>query len=679
MNWRRAFAFLLLAILPLLYFNCSRMKGAKYGAVLISDGSSAGPDGPGGTQEFYYDFQVFSDGTVKVWQDKELKYSPTNGEPGSYSIQGLPGWATFDSSTGTITGTPRKLSDAGRFTITKEGGLKYGEFVVTVVGDELKEQQWHLTNLGQTGFALTPGSSGQDIHFSQTVKKSLFGSGIRVAISDTGAVLSHPDLSPNVLKNESRNYANNFAALKTWIGDPTPPVGNPEEAHGTAVTGLVSEKGWNGIGGRGVAPESKFAAFYFLPAQDKLAQAGLTDAALYDQFAGNFHVFNFSWGDPQCALTEYNQSFTDKLVAGVTIQRNGRGSAYVLAAGNAFIEDLSDCYLNVNPGVDFVLGNASFSELNTTPYTINVAAVNADGVVATYSTPGSAIWISSTGGEYGHSKINVGDPPQLGMPALITTDYPGCNNGMSSLDKADSDFNNGSNNPDCRYVNTMNGTSGATPTVTGAVALILQANPNLYWRDVKHILAKTADKIDANVLAPNHPVSGLNLTGHAYETPWITNKAGFNFHNFYGFGRINVDKAVDLAKIYDFPLGTFKTTGFKYDSGTINVAVPDGSPAGVTQTMAVTDAMAIEAVQLRVSTTDCAGDMGLELTSPMGTKSILMNINSKLRDGAILNHIFLSNAFYGEPSAGTWSFKVIDGRTTCQARLTNWKLNFFGH
>jgi hypothetical protein len=667
----------ILALLPFLYMNCSKKSsssGDSGGTAIPTPGQpSAVP------KTSLTSFTLDANNHITVYQDKVLNYSPSNGTASSYTIVGLPTWATFDSTTGTITGSPHKLSDTGTFTITDVTAVKtYGPYSITVAGDTMKEQEWYLLNTGQNAYALNSGTAGNDVHMSNSVAANLLGIGVRVAISDSGVYLAHPDLSDNILPNESRNYLSSSAA-QAWIGDPSPLASNPDDAHGTAVAGLFAAKGWNGIGGRGVAPEVRFAGFLFLQAQDSLSNRGLLTAGLYDQFAGNFDIFNYSWGDPQCMLTEYEQSFTDKLAVGVTTQRGGRGSVYALASGNSYTEDVADCYPSLTAGQDYVLGNNNFSELNTTPYTINIAATNADGVSSSYSTPGSATWVSSTGGEFGWSKTQTGSP-EASEPALVTTDYPGCNNGLKSEDKTNSTFDAGASpNADCNYTNTMNGTSGATPILGGAAAILLQANPNLGWRDIKYIFAKTADVIDANVNPITHPVSGSNLAGHVYEQGWITNGAGFHFQNWYGFGRINVDNAVTLAKNYTYPLGTWRTTGWKYDSGTISLSIPDNNATGVTSAFNVTDSMSIEALQIRISTSACASDLGLELTSPSGTKSIMLNINNRLRDGAITNHVFLSNAFYGESSVGTWTLRALDGKATCTAKLTNWKLNFFGH
>jgi len=80
----------------------------------------------------------------------------------------------------------------------------------------------------------------------------------------------------------------------------------------------------------------------------------------------------------------------------------------------------------------------------------------------------------------------------------------------------------------------MNGTSSATAGDRRAIALILEANPALTWRDVKHILASTARQIDAARAA----VSVRSVTV-ALMSPSPRGRrifAGFKFHDWYGFG-----------------------------------------------------------------------------------------------------------------------------------------------
>jgi subtilisin family serine protease len=348
-----------------------------------------------------------------------------------------------------------------------------------------------------------------------------------------------------------------------------------------------------------------------------------------------------------------------------------------MAAGNDYVDKVSNCYTGSSGNY---YGNAGFSEIETTPYTIVVGALNASGVVSSYSSPGANLLVSAPGGEYGLEQT-LSDHPTATQPALIAADFVGCSLGIKSFSSVYSNFDRGLyGNSGCRYTSTMNGTSGATPLVTGAVALMLQANPALTWRDVKYILLKTADQVDSAINPAHHPDPSLDLSGYTYEQGWITNAAGFHFQNFYGFGRINVDAAVTLAKNYVSALGTYSETGWVlYDTGAISVAVPDATAAGATKTMNVISTMTVEAVRAEIFLSGCVGDIGLELSSPSGTKSILKNINSGLLDATMAGQIFMSNAFYGEPTLGTWTLRAIDGHAGCTANLTQLKLNFSGY
>lgn len=661
------FAFLSLLLLTS-YTNCSGFTAQSVGAPSFSSLSLTGTNGS----------ELFA------YQDRIFKFEFSSMAQGSsYSFKGTsPAWLTLDPSTGVLSGLPTSYGYSEPFLIeVTEGGeaLKvYGPYSLRILGNPLKNQQWHLENTGQKSFAYLAGTAGNDIHLKNTIAAGITGTGVRIAVSDSGVHQSHPGLRPNILTSVSRNYLNDFRSTNTWLGDSTPPAGssNGNAGHGTAVGGIIAERGWTDSGGRGVAPLASIAGFLFIQAQSVLTTRGLSTAALLDQFQGDFDIFNYSWGISQCSFAQEEIGMSEKLRFGVDNLRGQKGAIYVKAAGNEFVGDLKNCSGDENDQ-GFFLGNSNFIEENTSPYTIITAALSARGTAATYSSPGSNIWISAPGGEGGS---DAQEDDSTSEPAIITTDSPNCGKGIKASKV--NQFDRGSSpNSACLHTSAMNGTSSAAPIVTGAIALILEANPNLTWREVKHVLAATADQVHPGATLSSHPVNSANLAGHLYEKPWITNAAGFRFHNWYGFGRINVDAAVTMAKSLNLGWGPLRETnsGGGYSSGYVNLSIPDATPAGVSHSIQVSDAMTIEAVQVSLDLMNCVGEQGVELTSPSGTQSILMNINSMIRDSATSGQRLLSNAFYGENSAGTWTLRVIDGKAGCQSQLASWKINVLGH
>jgi len=76
----------------------------------------------------------------------------------------------------------------------------------------------------------------------------------------------------------------------------------------------------------------------------------------------------------------------------------------------------------------------------------------------------------------------------------------------------------------------MNGTSAAAPMVSGIIALINEACPNLTYRDVKYLIAKNAKKIDLN------------------NSSWVINSASISFSTDYGFGKIDAYKTIKACQ-----------------------------------------------------------------------------------------------------------------------------------
>jgi len=145
---------------------------------------------------------------------------------------------------------------------------------------------------------------------------------------------------------------------------------------------------------------------------------------------------------------------------------------------------------------------------------------------------------------------------------------------------------------------------------------------------------------------------------------------------------VNVDAAVAMAKNYQadsLPKLLPNKTGSALATA---VAIPDNDASGVTRTIEVSEDLTIEnfSVQLLIKHPDTS-EVGIEITSPKGTKSILLNIRSSIKTGLDVEGgvILGSNAFYGEKTKGTWTLKVLDSVKGNTGTLELFKLNIMGY
>lgn len=634
--------------------------------------------------------------TVSARQDLDYSWTPTTLATGIvYSATGLPSWVSIDSSTGELSGTPNAYGNTNNIRIRASKNstfTEHGPFSIQVTGDPLKEHAWHLGNSAQSAFSLSVGVIGKDINQIDTINDSNLGTEVRVAVSDSGLDIDHPDLATNVLTPLSKDY--NLSA--PYYGDPGVVISGD---HGTSVAGIIAAIGWNNIGSRGVAPEAKIIGLNYTSSPQ-------TSAIQLDQAQDDHDIYNYSYGTNFYPMAlNADSSYNDQVKYGVDSQRGNLGSVYIKSSGNSFSEcDFSSATFYL--GLFCFSHNSNLGAENELPWMISVGATNALGVKASYSSHGANLWVSAPGGEDG-----------LNDPAIITTDVVGCSAGYSRFGVTGNSFQTGSSdNSNCDYTQEFNGTSAAAPIISGAVAVLLEVNPGLTWRDIKHILASTSSKVDSassdqivdasfdfdNGIYVNLFNSSMN--GHVYSQGWTTNSAGYSFHNFYGFGQVDIDAAVAMAKTYSAnSWGSLNQSDSNFTSSisNVNTAIPDNNVSGLSDIINVTDSYTIESVQIRINITHPRpGDLGIELTSPSGTKSILMNINNSLLIGLdgtnpdwvddYTNAIFLSNAFYGESSTGNWTIRVIDGlgastgntgldsAATQDGALVNWSINVIG-
>ena len=506
---------------------------------------------------------------------------------------------------------------------TASGGSNGGG-PVAVIDDPLFSQQWHLENTGQGG-----GTAGEDARVVGAWSQDISGRGVRIAVVDDGLEIAHEDLIPNIIPGQSHNYLTNGS-------DPTPTTtgtcreaGGSADCHGTAVAGVAAAFA-NKTGGRGVAPYANLVGYNLLASGVISSDSREADAMTRN--AANVWVSNNSWGAPDDGRLHLSSSlWKTGILSGLSGGRNGLGTVYVWAGGN---------------GGPRRGDNSNYEGYANFRGVMAVCAVNAAGRQPPYSDPGANLWVCAPSNTVG---------PGFPLPGITTTDRSGSqgyNSSGSSSDPVDSN-----------YTTQFGGTSAATAVVSGVVALMLQANPNLGWRDVRQVLAETARQNDSG------------------DSDWTTNGAGFHVNHKYGFGTVDGETAVTRARTWTNlgPQRTFSRTL------TPSLTLADAGTTTNTVTIASSGITHIEWIEIEV-TLNHANDDELELVlrnETTGTTSVLAEPRICSGSGVDLcgdynAWTFGSARHLGEGADGNWTFLVRDTNSGLTGALVSWKLTFYG-
>jgi subtilisin-like proprotein convertase family protein len=497
------------------------------------------------------------------------------------------------------------------------------------LSDPLVGDQWHLKNTGQAG-----GTIGEDINV-EPVWPSFKGEGERIVFVDDGLELAHEDLQNNIAAGQSHDYID---------GDTNPNSGN--HAHGTSVAGLAGARDMNGVGVSGVAPRASLAGYNLLQNDTTTNEA---DAMTRN--AASVDVSSNSWGPPDFngLLFPSSATWRNAVDTGLATGRGGRGTVYVWAAGNG---DTAVCPSMVCVDNSNYDGQANYHGV------IAVAAVNNTGAKSSYSERGANLWVSAPGGEFCDT---------IPQEAITTTDRSGAegfNDNGNNIFYGNVDYANSN------YTKCFNGTSAATPLVSGVVALMLQVNPALTARDVRLILAQTARM--------NDPA----------DSDWTTNGAGININHNYGFGVVDADAAVAAAQTWT-NVGTMVTHSTPLSF--VNTLIPDNNTTGVSDTITVSGSgiSKIEFVEITFSASNHTyfGDLEVTLKNDStGTESILAEthvcLNAMLQSTTCIpsynGWVFGSARHLGEAANGNWTLTVKDLALNDTGAFQSWKLTFYG-
>jgi len=367
-------------------------------------------------------------------------------------------------------------------------------------------------------------------------------------------------------------------------------------SHGTRCAGEVASKRDNGICGVGIAYDSKVAGIRML---DQPYMTDIIEANSMSHEPNLIDIYSASWGptDNGKTVDGPRNATMHAIVRGVNEGRNGKGSIYVWASGDGGQDD--DC--------------------------------NCDGYAA-------SMWTISI-----NSAINTGENAHYDES---------CSSTLAST------FSNGAKDPHTgvattdlydRCTQTHSGTSAAAPEAAAVYALALEANPNLSWRDVQHLTVLTSKR--------NSLYDGKG------RFHWNVNGVGLEYNHLFGYGVMDAGAMVSMAKSW-----RSVPPRFHCDAGSLEGQYPVPTEKALVLSIDTTackgtesEVNYIEHVQAIITVNATRrGDLTLFLTSPSGTRSMILNrrpFDDDDRNGFV-RWPFMTTQTWGENPRGKWTLEA---------------------
>ncbi len=346
----------------------------------------------------------------------------------------------------------------------------YKLWLAVIPNDTRFGELWGMNNIGQSG-----GTPDADIDAPEAWNISAGSSNIVVAVTDTGVDYTHLDLTANMWVNpgeipdngiddDGDGYVDDVYGCDTGDNDGNPMDDSAAAGHGTHIAGTIGAVGNNARGVAGVCWDVSIMAVKIADANGALWLDAAIEGIQYATSKGA-RVINASWGG-----YDYSQAEYDVIVAA----RNA-GVIFVAAAGNGY------------PPNSGIPNNNDTRPYYPSSYYLN----NIIAVMATTDTDGQAYYSN-----YGLASVDLGAPggemQDSGDPRGILSTLPG------------------------NQYDFYQGTSMAAPHVAGACSLLLSADPDMTYTDVKQFLLDYSDLISS---LTGLCVSGgrLNLFNAVYE------------------------------------------------------------------------------------------------------------------------------------------------------------------
>ncbi|XP_043993790.1 furin (paired basic amino acid cleaving enzyme) a isoform X2 [Gambusia affinis] len=422
----------------------------------------------------------------------------------------------------------------------------------------------------------------QDLNAKAAWQLGYTGKGVVVSILDDGIEKNHPDLSQNY--DPEASYDVNDADP-----DPTPRYTQlNDNRHGTRCAGEVAAVANNGVCGIGVAYNAKIGGVRMLDGE----VTDMVEARSLSLNPQHIDIYSASWGPEDDGKTVDGPAKLAKeaFLRGVTEGRGGLGSIFVWASGNGGREkDSCNCDGYTN-----------------SIYTLSISSTTQNGNVPWYSEACSSTLATT----YSSGNINE--------KQIITTDLKS------------------------KCTDSHTGTSASAPLAAGIIALALEANKNLTWRDMQHLVVRTS------------------RPAHLLASDWRTNGVARKVSHSYGYGLLDASAIVSQAKTWT-NVGPQRKCVISVLSEPRNIgshlSIDKNVDACLGSDSYVTS---LEHVQARLTLTyNRRGNLAIHLISPAGTRSTLLHPRPHDYSSEGFNDwAFMTTHSWDENPSGVWRLEI---------------------
>ncbi|XP_070599429.1 proprotein convertase subtilisin/kexin type 4 isoform X1 [Erythrolamprus reginae] len=382
--------------------------------------------------------------------------------------------------------------------------------------------------------------------------------------------------------------------------------------HGTRCAGEVAAVANNEVCGAGIAYGAKIGGVRMLDGDVN----DIVEAQSLSLQPQHIDIYSASWGPDDDGKTVDGPGVLarEAFHKGVVKGRGGLGSLFVWASGNGGLRK----------------DNCNCDGYTNSIYTLSVGSTTESGRVPWYSEAcASTLTATYSSGAKGEKQI-------------VTTDLRHTCTGSHT------------------------GTSASAPLAAGLIALALEANPALTWRDMQHLVVRASSP------------------AHLQADDWVLNGVGRKVSHYYGYGLLNGGLLVEMAKRWQRTRPQRKCF-----IPVVYKPLAIGSRLSVSQNVSLSPCLqrrnlgirSLEHVQVQLWLTySRRGDLAISLTSPRGTTSTLVDVrphdtsNEGYKDWS-----FMSTHYWDEDPRGIWTLLLENKGDAYNAGfLKNFVLQLYG-